>query len=76
VKKLFNIRQGWRPEDDWLPQRLLREALPTGVARGVGLTAGELQDMIRGYYRARGWDDNGFLPREKLLELGLSTGDG
>ena len=24
LKKLFNLRQGWRPQDDWLPPRLLR----------------------------------------------------
>jgi aldehyde:ferredoxin oxidoreductase len=72
LKKLFNIRQGWRPEDDWLPQRLLSETLPTGVARGVGLTPDELGEMIRGYYRARGWHENGFIPEEKLRELGLA----
>jgi hypothetical protein len=29
LKKLFNIRERWQPEDDWLPERLLSEALPT-----------------------------------------------
>jgi aldehyde:ferredoxin oxidoreductase len=72
VKKLFNIREGWRAADDWLPQRLLSETLPTGVAQGVGLSANELRQMIGGYYRARGWDDNGFIPDEKLNELGIS----
>ncbi len=41
LKKLFNMREGWQPDDDWLPQRLLSEALPTGVAQGVGLSANE-----------------------------------
>jgi aldehyde:ferredoxin oxidoreductase len=72
-KRLFNQREGWRPEDDWLPPRLLNEALPTGVARGVALTAGELREMIDGYYQARGLDPNGFVPVEKLEELGLKT---
>jgi aldehyde:ferredoxin oxidoreductase len=76
LKKLFNIRQGWRPEDDWLPQRLLSETLPTGVARGVGLTPGELREMIHGYYRARGWDQSGFVPQQKLMELGLAAHGG
>ena len=71
LKKLFNVREGWRPEDDWLPERLLNEALPTGVAQGVGLTPDELREMIQGYYRARGWDENGFIPENKLRELGL-----
>jgi len=73
LKKLFNIRQGWRAQDDWLPQRLLSETLPTGVARGVGLTADELREMIRSYYHARGWDENGFIPERKLRELGIGS---
>ncbi len=71
LKKLFNVREGWRPEDDWLPPRLLGESLPTGVARGVGLTVSELREMIGGYYQARGWDENGFIPEKKLRDLGL-----
>jgi len=73
LKKLFNIRERWQPEDDWLPQRLLSEPLPTGVARGVGLSPDELREMVRGYYQARQWDENGFVPARKLEELGLPT---
>ena len=71
LKKLFNVREGWRTEDDWLPERLLKEALPTGVARGVSLTTEELREMIQGYYRARGWDKEGNVPDEKRRELKL-----
>ncbi len=73
LKKLFNLREGWRPEDDWLPQRLLSEVLPSGVAKGVGLTTDELREMIQGYYKAREWDENGFVPEKKLKELGIDT---
>jgi aldehyde:ferredoxin oxidoreductase len=71
LKKLFNLREGWQPRDDWLPPRLLNEALPTGVARGVNLTATELREMIQEYYRAREWDENGFIPEKKRRALGL-----
>jgi aldehyde:ferredoxin oxidoreductase len=71
-KRLFNQREGWRPTDDWLPPRLLNEILPTGVVQGTGLTADELRNMIQGYYKARGCDKNGFVPQEKLRELGLA----
>jgi len=71
LKKLLNIRQGWQPHDDWLPPRLLREPLPTGVAKGVDLTTTELREMIQGYYKVRGWDENGFVPEEKRRELSL-----
>jgi aldehyde:ferredoxin oxidoreductase len=69
LKKLFNVRQGWQPEDDWLPPRLLSEPLPTGVGRGVGLTQTELRGMIAGYYKARGWDEHGRVPLEKQKAL-------
>jgi aldehyde:ferredoxin oxidoreductase len=73
LKKLFNIRERWQPEDDWLPERLLCEALPTGVASGVGLSPSELREMVRGYYQAREWEESGFVPARKLEELGIST---
>jgi aldehyde:ferredoxin oxidoreductase len=69
AKRLFNERQGWRPQDDWLPPRLLSEAVPTGVAKGLTLTAVELKEMLRGYYQARGLDENGFVTEEKMREL-------
>ena len=73
AKRLFNEREGWRPEDDWLPPRLLSEPLPTGVAQGTTLTPDELREMIQGYYQARGCNKNGFVSEEKLRELGLKT---
>ena len=72
LKKLFNVREGWQPEADWLPKRLLTAALESGVGAGVSLTEAELREMIGGYYRARGWDDTGFVPATKLTELGLT----
>jgi aldehyde:ferredoxin oxidoreductase len=69
IKRLFNQREGWQPKDDWLPPRLLNEALSTGVAMGVALTAAELSEMIRGYYQARQLDKNGFVTEQKLREL-------
>jgi aldehyde:ferredoxin oxidoreductase len=71
LKKLFNIREGWQPADDWLPPRLLSETLPSGVARGTGLMPHELRGMIQGYYQARGWDEKGDIPQDKLRDLGL-----
>jgi len=78
LKKLFNIREGWQPEDDWLPERLLSEALPalpTGAAAGVGLSRDELREMVGGYYAARQWDEKGFVPEKKIQELGITAED-
>jgi aldehyde:ferredoxin oxidoreductase len=71
LKKLFNIREGWQPADDWLPMRLLSEPIRDGVAQGVELSADELREMIESYYRARDWNENGFIPESKLRQLGL-----
>jgi aldehyde:ferredoxin oxidoreductase len=72
LKKLFNIREHWQPEDDWLPERLLNEPLTDGVGSGVGLSRSELREMIQSYYAARGWDENGFVPAAKLEELRIA----
>jgi aldehyde:ferredoxin oxidoreductase len=71
LKKLFNIREGWTRADDTLPPRVLEEKLPTGVVAGVGLTREELDYMIAGYYRARGWTEDGLVPEGKRSQLGL-----
>ena len=72
LKKLFNIREGWTREDETLPERVFTENLTTGMVAGVGLEREDLQMMVKGYYRARGWSDDGMIPDEKLRELGLS----
>ena len=69
MKKIFNIREGWQSKDDWLPERLLSETLPTGVGAGIGLSPGELREMIQSYYEARGWDENGFVPENNISPL-------
>jgi len=71
IKKQFNIREGWRRADDTLPPRVFQEALPTGVAAGVGLDKQDLDMMIQGYYRARGWRNDGTIPTGKIRDLGL-----
>ena len=71
LKKLFNIREGWKREDDTLPQRVLTESLADGVGSGVGLSVDELSMMIAAYYEARGWDQDGMIPDSKLADLNL-----
>ena len=70
LKKLFNMREHWKPEDDWLPERLLADKL--GANGDVGLSRDELREMIRGYYRAREWDEDGYVPESKLRALGIT----
>jgi aldehyde:ferredoxin oxidoreductase len=59
AKRVYNIREGWRPEDDWLPDRLLDEPLTLPSGRVATLSRGRLRAMISAYYEARGLDSDG-----------------
>ncbi|MCS6851730.1 MAG: aldehyde ferredoxin oxidoreductase C-terminal domain-containing protein, partial [Gemmataceae bacterium] len=67
AKKLYNIREGWTAAEDTLPKRFLSEPGTDGVA----LSRERLQAMIRAYYQARGWTDDGLVPARLCGELGL-----
>ena len=59
AKRAYNLREGWQPEDDWLPERFLSEELTVGSGRQAALTPATLRSMIDGYYAARGLDPSG-----------------
>ena len=71
AKRVFNIREGWQPADDWLPARLLSEPLQTGSGRVAALTPERLRAMISGYYAARGLDAQGRPAEADRVDLGL-----
>lgn len=66
LEKRFNMAAG--VEKDTLPPRLLREALPSGPAKGK---VSELQTMLAEYYAERGWTTEGEPTPAKLEELSL-----
>ena len=77
LKKLFNVREGWTRAEDTLPRRFLEEPLPRpdlgGPAPGpAALSRADLDRMIRGYYRARGWTADGAVPPARAAALGLA----
>ena len=45
--------------------------MPTGVTKGINLTPGDLDMMVKAYYDARGWTVEGLIPDSKLSELEL-----
>ncbi|HEB89061.1 MAG TPA: aldehyde:ferredoxin oxidoreductase, partial [Deltaproteobacteria bacterium] len=69
LRKAFNQREGWQPEDDTLPERFFREPIPSGPARGARLSRERLAAMIRSYNLARGWHADGTLPEALLADL-------
>jgi aldehyde:ferredoxin oxidoreductase len=71
AKRLFNLREGWQPADDWLPERLLSEPLELVSGRVAALTPDRLRSMIDGYYVARGLDSQGRPDPDVLADLHL-----
>ncbi|MCY2962636.1 MAG: aldehyde ferredoxin oxidoreductase family protein [Planctomycetota bacterium] len=58
-KKRFNIRAGWTPDEDTLPPRMLRQALPDDPR--AALSKESLGGLIRAYNLARGWSADGWI---------------
>ena len=59
AKRAFNLREGWTPADDWLPERFLDSPLELGSGRTATLPAVRLRTMIDTYYAERGLDPQG-----------------
>lgn len=55
MTRTFNLQEGLQAEDDRLPKRILKNALPSGKA----LTEDEMDHMLKDYYRLREWGDSG-----------------
>jgi aldehyde:ferredoxin oxidoreductase len=72
LAKAFNVREGFKREDDTLPERLMTEPLKAGASKGQVISKEDLKNMLDEYYAARGWDIRTGTPtRERLTELGL-----
>lgn len=73
LKKAYNIREGWTRKDDHLPPRVMKDPISEGVAKGSLVTQEELNLLLDNYYAVRGWTKEGFLPKQKLVELKLDN---
>ena len=67
-ERLFNLKAGLTKDDDSLPSRMLKDPMPMGPAKGKVV---DLEPMLAEYYQVRGWDKNGVITQEKLVDLGL-----
>jgi aldehyde:ferredoxin oxidoreductase len=73
LARLFNIREGLTRKDDSLPERIMTDPIPSGIAKGSVNTQQDLDIMLDGYYEARGWTPMGVPEKTKLDELGLGS---
>ena len=71
LKKAFNIREGWTKADDWMPPRVMEDPIPSGPSKGAYVKPEELRLLIDDYYQARGWTEEGLIPKSTLIALGL-----
>jgi len=71
IKKAFNIREGWTQKDDHLPWRWQHEVMKEGPSANSLVTEDELAQLKAMYYEAKGWTEEGLIPKKKLIELGM-----
>ncbi len=72
MEKAFNVREGWKEEDDYPAPRIMEDPITSGVAKGQRVTREEFKLMHKAYFKARGWSNEGIPTKTKLLELGLT----
>ena len=69
LERAYNVRMGYTRKDDRLPERLLKEAMPEGPAKGE---TWPMDLLLDGFYEVCGWDKRSGVPtRQKLDSLGL-----
>ena len=73
AKRMFNLREGWTRDEDWLPERFLTESLELDSGRTATLTPQRLEQMISSYYRHRGLRRTGVPSRATVSELQLEA---
>ncbi|MCK5186602.1 MAG: aldehyde ferredoxin oxidoreductase family protein, partial [Deltaproteobacteria bacterium] len=66
LERLFNVKAGFSSTDDTIPQRMLKEPMPEGPAKGQVC---KLDEMLPEYYNIRGWTHKGIPTEDKLKSL-------
>ena len=67
--RLFNLRQGWTSDDDYVPKAIHNPLDDSGRALGIET----FEAMKKDYYEARRWDEDG-RPTQALIDE-LRLGD-
>lgn len=73
LEKLFNYREGFRREDDVLPERFFTEPYTVGSAKGAVVNRESFTGIQNKFYDDRGWDRDTTRPLQETIDrLGLS----
>ncbi|MGM0437924.1 MAG: aldehyde ferredoxin oxidoreductase family protein [Bacillota bacterium] len=70
--RLFNNREGLSREDDNLPPRVLKDALPEGPTKGNVVNEKDLNTLLDKYYKIRGWNKKGIPFKNTLQKLKIT----
>jgi len=65
------LKKGISAESDVLPARDFEDPVPEGSTKGVKLDPEKFSELLKTYYRLRGWDERGRPTREKLISMKL-----
>ena len=72
LERMILNREGIGRADDMLPERIFKEAIPSGPCKGRTLTREQYDIMLDEYYQARGWDSDGVVTTETRERLALT----
>ncbi len=70
MARIFNVREGFTKDDDWLPERFFNPKDTVSGSR-IKLDLEKLKEARSVYYSMMGWDENGVPERDKLEELDI-----
>jgi len=74
LQRLFNIREGFSPKDDQLPERIKSQPEFGNYKDEPDCAISDYQGMLNDYYRARGWEEDTGKPSvKKINELGIEA---
>ena len=74
IERLFNLREGMRRVDDWLPDRFFDESTSLGLpgVRDKCIDRDKFKTLVDEYYQLHEWDQEGFPMPELLKRLDIS----
>jgi aldehyde:ferredoxin oxidoreductase len=70
LARVFNAREGFTKEDDWLPERFF-EPHSSGALSNTKISKLNLLEARSVYYEMMGWNSEGIPLKSKLEELGI-----
>jgi aldehyde:ferredoxin oxidoreductase len=69
IERMFNNREGISRKDDTLPKRYFDESMPLKIAKGHQIDREEFDKLLTKYYKLRGWNNDGQVQKERVIEL-------